>query len=153
MGEVKVSTKWKGNLEFSTDVRGHQFTQDTLDSNHGPTPKEYTLAGVCGCTGMDVASLMKTMRQPLDQLTVTGSTHTTDGPPPSVFSDIHLVFNAQGTNIAPDKLLKAIDLSQTKYCGVSAMIARSGSRITYEVHLNGQEVGRGEAKFAPAPSH
>lgn len=149
MGEVTAACEWKGNLEFKTNVRGHQFTQDVKESNKGPTPKEYALAGVCGCTGMDVASILKTMRQELESLEVSAQAPTTEGQPPSVFSHIHLVFNARGSKVAPEKLMRAIELSQTKHCGVSAMFFRSGAPISYEAHLNGTKIGEGKAEFAP----
>jgi putative redox protein len=64
---------------------------------------------------------------------------------PAVFEKAELTYSAQGS-IDGDKFLEAVKLSQTKYCGVSAMLSKSFP-IHYRVELNGTEIGRGEAYF------
>jgi len=46
--------------------------------------------------------------------------------------------------LKPEQVLKAVNLSMTKYCGVSAMIAKAAP-IYYKVNINGSEVGSGQA--------
>jgi uncharacterized OsmC-like protein len=49
-------------------------------------------------------------------------------------------------DVEAEKLVEAVRLSQTKYCGVSAMLAQAFP-LRYRVVLNGQEIATGEAKF------
>lgn len=64
---------------------------------------------------------------------------------PAVFETVQLTFHVTG-NMEADKLNEAISLSQTNYCGVSAMIAKTAP-IHYKVILNDSEVGAGQAQF------
>lgn len=149
MAELSLTAKWNHKMAFEMETRGFRWTADATEKaggeNSGPTPKEYTLSGVIGCTGIDIASILKTMRQNLENLEIKAQTKTTEGHP-SIFEHIHLEFFATGKDLLADKLLRAVTLSQTKYCGVSAMIA-ARSPISYKVYLNGNLVGEGQANF------
>ena len=46
-----------------------------------------------------------------------------------------------------EKVLEAVRLSQTKYCGVSAMLSKAFA-INYEVRLNAESIGFGKADFS-----
>lgn len=62
---MNARVRFIGGFEFETEVRGHKSTMDAKEDsggqNKGPTPKEMLIASVLGCSGMDVASLMKKM--------------------------------------------------------------------------------------------
>jgi putative redox protein len=152
MGQMQCDTKWQGGLRFSTKIRKHQFMMDSISDpqsqDAGPTPKELLLAGICGCTGMDVASILAKMRLQIDSCEVSGQTETTESHP-SIFKEVHLQFLIAGPQIKAEQAMKAVVLSMTKYCGVSAMVAEA-SPILYEVVLNGQKVGAGKADFSGA---
>jgi uncharacterized OsmC-like protein len=62
-----------------------------------------------------------------------------------VFEKALITFSVDG-EVEGEKLMEAVHLSQTKYCGVSAMLALAFP-IEFRVLLNGQEIGRGSAKF------
>ncbi len=110
------------------------------------SPKQLVAAGLCGCTAMDVAAAMRKHRQQLQSLDVTAEIETTKSGYPAVFTQIHLEFCVQGV-IDPDVLRKAVHESQSKYCGVSAMLAQAVP-ITYAIELNGAAIGTGKAEFA-----
>jgi putative redox protein len=61
---------------------------------------------------------------------------------PVTFARVDLIFDAFGKCV-PEKLIKAVRLSQTRYCGVSAMIARA-CPIHYVVRLDGKEIARAD---------
>jgi putative redox protein len=44
------------------------------------------------------------------------------------------VYEFRGRNLPEDKLKKAVDLSQERYCSVSAML-RQAAKLTYEVRV------------------
>lgn len=112
----------------------------------GPTPKEILLASICACSGIDVASILQKMRVTLESCAISAESDTTAGYP-AVFDEVKLKFRLAGPDIKPDQAKKAVVLSMTKYCGVSAMVA-GVSPITYEIFLNGEPIGAGQADFA-----
>lgn len=148
--EMKLSCAWKGGLAFTAQVRGHSIVMDAKKESGGgdigPSPKETALAGVCGCTGIDVASILKTMRQPASAIRIEARA-ISRSKEPNIFEKVELDFHIEGEGIAPAKALRAVELSQTKYCSVSAMVALAGAQILYRVILNGSEAGTGQAKF------
>lgn len=156
MGAMECQTKWlgesAGGLAFSAQVRQHSFTMDAGQSSGGkdlgPSPKEILLASICTCSGMDVASILKKMRGVVESCEVNAKTETTPTHP-SIFKEVLVDYKVTGTEISEEQVLKAVRLSMTKYCGVSAMVANA-SPIHYQVHLNGKWVGEGRAHFEEA---
>jgi putative redox protein len=106
------------------------------DSNHwvmmdGPTsvggtdagsrPKELVLYALAGCTASDVVSILKKKRVPLHGFEMYLTGHEADEHP-KVFTDIHVEYVFFGDAIDPADVERAIELSTTKYCSVSAML-------------------------------
>lgn len=90
-------------------------------TNAGSRPKELVLFAVAGCTASDVVSILKKKRIPVQEfeMRVSGTEREEH---PKIFTDIHLEYIIRGENINPDDVKRAIDLSATKYCSVSAML-------------------------------
>lgn len=150
MGQMKCQTQWIGEMGFESHLRGHKVPMDAKSdaidlAERGPTPKELLLASICGCSGMDVVSILKKMRVELLSCSVNAQTETTENYP-SVFSEVKLQFHIRSPRIQPEQALKAVTLSMTKYCGVSAMVVQA-SPITYEVFVNEEKVGEGQSDF------
>lgn len=150
MGHMACETKWIEGMRFESNIRGHQLTLDAAKesggTNQGPTPKELLLSSITGCSGMDVISLLKKMRQPVTAFQMQSKTHTTEGHP-AVLAEVHVTFSVTaGEGAEPEKVIKAVTSSMTKYCGVSAMIAEI-CPIYYSVELNGKEIYKDQAKF------
>ena len=149
-GAMKARTVWKDKLKFD-GFAGQNPTSIALDGKppfgdgSAPTPKEMVAIGLCGCTAMDVAALLKKYKQPIQTLDVSADIQLTEGIQPQVFKDILLQFTVQG-QVDEEKLMEAIRLSQTKFCGVSAMLAKA-CPIRYEVILNGTNIGSGQSSF------
>ena len=78
------------------------------------------LASLGGCTAMDVISILKKMRIEVEKFNVTVEGDLTDEHPKH-FYKIHTIFEFTGKNLPMDKLKKAIELSEERYCGVSAV--------------------------------
>lgn len=136
-------------MQFEAESSGHKILMDTvspLGTDSAMSPKRLMLASILGCTGMDIVSLLRKFKQDLTGLAMEAEgVPTPEGQYPSIFTRIDLSFRASGT-LDAGKLLEAVELSQTKFCGVSAMISKAVP-IHYRVELNGQEVGRGQANF------
>lgn len=96
---------------------------------------------------MDVIALLKKYKQPPDSFRIDIEIHPSTGTHPIVFEKAILSFMVDGA-VDPEKLKEAVKLSQTKYCGVSAMLSKSFP-IEYRIILNGNEIETGVAKFDP----
>lgn len=90
-------------------------------SGGGPRPKELLLLSLAGCTGSDVASILTKKRVPFSGLEVhvTGEVRETH---PQVFTDLHVEYVIFGEGINPKDVERSIQLSETTYCAVSAML-------------------------------
>ena len=144
---INLKCEWKGKMKFEASSGAHSISMDAkapLGDDAAMTPKQLLLAAVCGCTAMDVVALMKKHKQNMESFVIDAQTELTQAHP-SLFSNTKLIFRAQG-QIEKDKLLEAVKLSQTKYCGVTAMISKAVS-LDYDVELNGEKIGSGKADF------
>lgn len=145
---MRAVLKWQDGMSLSAEVAGNSVMMDAtppLGGGKGMTPKELVACGLGGCTTMDVLALLKKHKQAFDSIHVDVDVTPSSGAHPIVFEKAHLVFSVAG-DVDPKILLDSIRLSQTKYCGVSAMLSRA-LPITYSVVLNGKPVGEGRAEF------
>lgn len=116
---------------------GHRLALDTPDiaggGNTGPTPMELLLTALAGCTGMDVISILRKMRQEVTgyDIQVRG---TQVDEHPRVFAAITVEHIVTGLRLNPDLVNRAVELSATRYCPVGATIGRV-SPITHVVHI------------------
>jgi putative redox protein len=145
---MKTQCIWNEKMKFTAAAEGHEIQMDAkspVGTDSAMTPKHLLLAGISGCTAMDVVALLKKYKQPFEALEVDADGETTVGVHPVVFKEIKLVFKLKG-QVDAAKVLEAIKLSQTKYCGVTAMVSKSVP-ILYSVELNGESIGSGHADF------
>ena len=132
--DYKINTVWKEKMAFDSQLGIHTIRMDTMPEmgdDSGPSPKQLVLAGLAGCTGMDVASLLKKMRVEYDSFEIYTEADLTEEHP-KVFSEIRLVYRFTGENIDKAKVEKAVNLSKDRYCGVSAMLKKN-SPILYSI--------------------
>jgi putative redox protein len=132
----EASVKWQGEgLFFEGEVAGGgtvKLASGGDTSGSGPSPMQAVLLALAACTGMDVVSILAKMRQPLRGLRVEVTAERRDEHP-RVFTAIELVFRLEG-DLDDAKVSRAIELSETKYCSVEAML-RPGVAIVsrYEI--------------------
>jgi putative redox protein len=88
---------------------------------------------LAGCTGMDVISILKKMKVEVDEFNVRVEGTLTDQHPKH-FTEMHLVYEFKGSNLPVEKLKHAIELSQEKYCGVSASF-KNAINISHEIKI------------------
>ena len=93
-------------------------------SNAGVRPKELVLIVLAGCTSSDVVSILKKKRVILDDFEVNIFAEMSEEHP-KVYTNINLEFVFYGEDINEKDVERAIELSQTKYCSVSAMLNKS----------------------------
>ena len=132
---MEAKVVWQSDLTFEVQQDGHKFIIDADDNvgghDRGPRPKGLVLSGLVGCTGMDVISILKKMRVDVENFEVKASAELTNEHP-KVFTKIHIQYIFHGNNLPMGKLEKAVNLSQERYCGVSAML-RTIAEISHEI--------------------
>ena len=118
-----IVAKWLNDLSFEVELDGHKIYLDTSPEhggkNLGPRPKPLLMVSLAGCTAMDVVSILKKMRVEPDDLKVHIEGDLTEEHPKQ-FTKMHIIYEFFGKDLPMDKLEKAINLSQERYCGVSA---------------------------------
>ena len=134
MSEV-INVKWANEMAFEVEVNGFKIMIDAEErvggKNRGPRPKPLTLVSLAGCTGMDVISILTKMRVKPDYFNVEVSGELTDEHP-KYYHTIKLRYIFRGENLPMDKLEKAVNLSQERYCGVTAMLQKA-AKIIHEI--------------------
>lgn len=146
---MKVACHWKDAMAFTATAEGHEVPMDAkrpIGRDTAMTPKELVAVGLCGCTAMDVVAYLRKFKSPVKTLEVAADIETSSGGHPMVFKKVKLVFRVTG-EVDPAKLTEAVNLSQSQYCGVSAMLSKAMG-ISYTVELNGTQIASGEAKFS-----
>lgn len=120
-----ITTKWLGNMSFeSSNPSGHSLKIDIAKEDGGDgsglRPKALMLSSLAGCSGLDVASLIKKMKLEVDEFHIETIADLTDIHP-KFYDKVVLEYHFYGTNLKEDKLQKAVDLSVDTYCGVMEM--------------------------------
>jgi putative redox protein len=107
---------------------GHELLMDsstaTGGANQGFRPVELLIVGLAGCTGMDVISILRKMRQDVTgyEVKVTGERQDTH---PRIFTSITVTHVVTGRGLNPDNVARAVELSATRYCPASATISKA----------------------------
>jgi putative redox protein len=125
------------------DADGHLMRMD-IPVDQGGTgsgfrPMQSMLAALCGCSSVDVISILKKQRLELSSLKIEVDGHREEGKEPSLWKEIHLVFKMEG-NMDLSKAKRAVDLSLEKYCSVAETLRKAGATIEYSIYLNGSRI-------------
>jgi putative redox protein len=127
-GKLQLTSPQDGRRQFVAESSsGHTFLLDDAHGNTGARPIEVALLALGGCSAFDVINILRKKRQ-----RVTGYeielTPEQRGEPPMVFTRVEIRHLLRG-RIDPEAVRKAIQLSETKYCSVGAMIGKSAQII------------------------
>ncbi|GAB6276065.1 MAG: OsmC family protein [Rectinema sp.] len=132
----EIQMNWLEDMAFQTDLDGHRLVVDADDSvggkNRGPRPKGLLLVSLAGCTAMDVISILKKMREPVGWFNLKVSGNLTEEHPKK-FTDFKVIYQFKKSDgLNPQNVQKAVELSQNKYCGVSATL-RDAHDVAWEI--------------------
>ena len=124
---------WKRKMVFEGKTEsGHSVLMDAKPEvggeDKGPRPMELLIVSLGGCTAMDVVSILKKMRTDLESMTISIDSEQASEHP-KIFTKINIEYEFTGRNIKEENVKKAIELSQEKYCSVTAML-REKAEIT-----------------------
>lgn len=122
---ITAEAIWQEDLRFvGVSGTGHETVMDASDEfggkDAGARPIELLMMGLAGCTGMDVASILKKMRQPVTayRVHVTGERAETD---PKIYTHVVVEHILEG-DLDEDKVAHAVELSDTRYCSAIATL-------------------------------
>jgi putative redox protein len=134
------------NNSFGMDIAdadGHQLRMDIPVDQGGDgsgfRPMQSMLAALCGCSAVDIISILKKQKQVLGDLEIEVDGNREEGKEPSLWRQIHLDFRMTG-EVEPAKGFRAVDLSIKKYCSVAETLRMAGATITFDVFVNDVQV-------------
>jgi putative redox protein len=135
---VKAKVKWVEGLQFAgTSPSNHAILIDGRKEVGGADsavhPKELLLLALGACTGMDMISILRKMRQEVDDFEIRIEAEEA-GEHPKAYQKIKIVYCVKGREIEEEKVRHAAELSQTKYCSVAATL-RSPLTIDYDFEV------------------
>ena len=136
MAELHTTeTVFNEGMQFTASVGGHDVIMDAGPAdggnNSGVSPKKMMLASLAGCTGIDVVSILNKMKVPFSNFTVKTEAELTEEHP-RIYNKVKLIYTIKVADEHKDKMEKAVNLSQEKYCGVSAMF-KGFAEVSWEV--------------------
>ncbi len=129
---------YREGMAFDIDLNGHALGVDAGADhggrNYGPSPKSMMLAGLSGCTGMDVVAILGKMQMPYDSFSIEISAESADSHP-HVYTRIHIRYLFSGAEVDRAKVEKAVKLSLDRYCPVAATLKHT-AELSHEILIN-----------------
>ncbi len=134
----EANVRWAGKMTFV----GRAGSNHLVPMDSGPEfggdssatkPAELLLLGLGGCTGMDVVPILKKMRQDVTAVEINIVAERSEEHP-KPYTGIDMEYVIAGRDLDEEKVKHAVELSQEKYCSVSAMLRKS-CRIGYTIRL------------------
>ena len=144
--DAKVS--WQGKLTFTgTAASGFTVPLGTEVSlggdDNGFRPMELLLVGLAGCTAMDVIAILSKKRQDVTDFEVQVHARRAEEHP-RVFTEATIEYQVTGRGVDEAALVRAIELSATRYCSAQAMFSKLMSmELKYSIY---EDEGDGKRK-------
>ncbi len=138
----EIDVQWMGKMQFNALVNGHTIVMDGPEKvggeDNGPIPKPFVLTALAGCTGMDIAAILRKANKNPDEfdMKVIGEISKR---PPIEYIAIHVIYDFKGAAENKEAALNAVTDSQEKYCGVSSMLKKA-LPVAWEVNYNGVQI-------------
>ena len=134
-----IKTVWTEKSQFKSDnPSGYEFTMFDKSQDNGDVvgfaPKVLMLSSLAGCSGLDVVSLLEKMRAEVANFKIEVTAELTDEHP-KFYNKVKVDYHFTDSELHPEKIQKAVNLSVTKYCGVMEMF-RQFSEVEIEIFLH-----------------
>ncbi len=135
----RVEVKFVDGMTFiGKGESNHWVVMDGAESvggsDAGTRPMELVLVALGGCTGMDVVSILRKKRVKFDKFEMKITGERTEEHP-RVYTKVNIEYLIYGKDVREKDVEQAIELSQTKYCSVSAILKKSGAEVTYSYKI------------------
>jgi putative redox protein len=138
----EIETQWMGKMQFNALVNGHTIVMDAPErvggEDNGPIPKPFVLSALSGCTGMDIAAILRKAQKEINDFSIKVYGEISKQAPIEYVA-IHVVYDFKGAEENKQAAMNAVTDSQEKYCGVSHMLKRI-MPVTWEVNYNGVQI-------------
>ena len=130
----KTTVRWAGGQQFiGMDANDHAVVLSAESEPNGLRPSQLLLIALASCTAVDVVEILAKKRKPLSFFEViTEGVH--DKEPPWPYRKIHVKYRLSGKDLTDKAVQQAIELSEKKYCSVSATV-RGVAEITTEYEI------------------
>lgn len=143
--QLNISVDWKEKLQFlaTNDQTHYKIDIDTMieedgGEKMGTGAKHLFLQSIAACTGQVVVMMLRKLKAIMPnnfQVRISGELTEEH---PMYFKSIRITYIFEGqTNL--DKIMKAIQLSEEKYCGLTYTVAKL-AEIETMVILNEQKI-------------
>ncbi len=130
-----VNTVFNQHMSFTADIDGHKVNMDDpsaeITDNSGPSPKRLMLAALAGCTGIDIVSILNKMKVSFGDFSINVHAALTNDHP-KFYNLVKITYKIKVAEEDKPKMIKAVNLSIEKYCGVYAMF-RSFAKMDTEI--------------------
>ncbi len=138
-----VAVRWTGKdsqLFIGRDTFGHVVMSGSWPKDDpnwqewkALKPSDLLLISLASCAAYDLVMILDRQRQNMtDVYVAVDGTQAPD--PPYAFTDVHMHYTVEGVNLDPQKVERAIVLSEEKYCSVTATI-RGVTTITHSLEI------------------
>jgi putative redox protein len=134
-----VTTRWTGNMAFeSNNPSGHTFNIDASPDEGGQgeglRPKALMLSSLAGCSGLDVAFIVRKMKLEIEGFHIDIHARLSESKP-QTYEKVDMEFHFYGKDLEEKKLQRAVTLSVDSYCGVMKMF-RSFAEVSVSTHFH-----------------
>lgn len=133
----EINLEWLENMAFKTQLNGHELILDASPEgggeDRGPRPKILMMVALAGCTGMDVVAILRKMRVDVEGFNVRVEGELTEEHPKH-YTSMKVIYEFKGKDLPMEKLEKAVNLSEERYCGVNASYKKAMA-ITTEIRI------------------
>ena len=127
MTRHEITTVFNEGMSFTATINGHKLVMDTTADDGGldtgPSPKRLMLASLAGCTGIDIVSILNKMKVSFSDFSISTQASLT-AENPKIYDHVKITYKIKMAEEDKPKMIKAVDLSKDKYCGVYAMFSK-----------------------------
>lgn len=136
--QINISRKNKAYHFEAVNEQGNTLQMDANPAiggeNQGFRPMQTLLAGLGGCSGIDMISILKKQKEPVEDLKISIDAQRFEGQEPALFETINIEFHVFGA-VNEAKIQRALQLTFDKYCSV-AQILNKTAQINFSYKLN-----------------
>lgn len=150
--EAEIKIRTPGKYTFDVTAAGHTLTLDSAGvpghEPQGMSPKQVLIGAILSCSAMDVVAWLGKRKVGYLSFAVHADSELSEQHP-KVFKELNIIYELNGVDATEENIghiREAVDLSMTKYCGVSAMVSKVVP-LFYTVRINGEIEHRSQAKF------
>jgi putative redox protein len=101
----------------------------------GFRPTELLAIGTCGCTSMDVLSILRKKKVDFSAFEVKVHVESRTTEHPHVFTSMEFEYIVTGNHIHPEDVERAVQLSEEKYCQCIAMLSKTAA-ISHKITIH-----------------